>query len=94
MDKMYSVKINKSGRYVRYCDDCWYEADTCDVGRFSKERAEEIAKQMRKHYVYDVTISNGDDTRVFGLKPAKPQATAEKPAGVKKNFKIKLRKNN
>ena len=91
MDKLYSVKINKSGRYVRYCDDCWYETATVELNLFTKEMAEEIVKQMRKHYVYDVTISNGTDTRVFGLKPEKPQA--EKPAGVKKNFKIKLRRN-
>lgn len=29
---------------------------------FTKERAEQIRQQLRNHYVYSVTISNGDET--------------------------------
>jgi hypothetical protein len=61
-EKLYSVKINNSGRYVRYCDDCWYETESVELRLFTKERAEQIRQQLRNHYVYSVTISNGDET--------------------------------
>ena len=91
MENLYSVKINKTGRYVTYCDDCWYEASDSPMGRFTKDRAEEIAKQMRRHYVYDVTVSNGTDTEVFGLKRQKPAEPVKKNEG-KKNFKVSLKR--
>jgi hypothetical protein len=61
-EKLYSVKINNSGRYVRYCDDCWYETESVELRLFTKERAEQIRQQLRNHYVYSVTISHGDET--------------------------------
>lgn len=60
--KLYSVKINASGRYVRHCDDCWYETENTELRLFTREQAERIRKQLRNHYVYSVTISNGDET--------------------------------
>ena len=63
MDKnLYSIKIDKTGRYVKYCDDCWYETCEEEFRFFTKEEAEKIRKQMKNHYVYKVTISNGVDT--------------------------------
>lgn len=64
---LYSVRINKTGKYVKYCDDCWYEVIGEELRLFSKDRAQEIVKQMRKHYVYDVTISDGTDTVRYDL---------------------------
>lgn len=91
-ENLYSIKINKTGRYVSHCDDCWYE--TCDtgMGRYTKEQAAAIVKQMRRHYVYDMTVSNGTDTQTYGLKPQKPVEANVKPAGTKKNFIVKLKR--
>ena len=61
-ENLYSIRIDKGGRYVRYCDDCWYEATDTELRLFTKEEAEKIAAQMKNHYVYSVTISNGDET--------------------------------
>ena len=81
MDKnLYSVKINNSGRYVRYCDDCWYETENFELRLFTKERAEQIREQLRKHYVYSVTISNGEET-ILGESPLR-QKKAQAPAAV------------
>lgn len=90
METLYSVKINKTGRYVRYCDDCWYETDDSPMLRYTKERAEEIASQMRRHYVYDVTLSNGADEIVIGPSAKKAQPAAPKKG--KKNFIVKLKR--
>jgi len=59
---MYSVKVKATGRYVTYCDDCWYETSKDELRIYTKEEAEDIAKKMRKHYVYDVIISDGTET--------------------------------
>ena len=78
-NKLYSVRINKTGKYVKYCDDCWYEVIGEEVRLFIKERAEEIVKQMRRHYVYDVTISNGTESTRYDLQSGftrKQQKTA------------------
>ena len=60
---MYAVKISSSGRFVSYCDNCWYETlGTTPIYLFTKERANEIAQQMRQHYVYRVEIISEDGT--------------------------------
>ena len=87
---LYSVRINKTGKYVKYCDDCWYEVIGEELRLFTKERAEEIVKQMRSHYVYDVTISNGTDTVRYDLKsgfirkPQKVSVGGKTKASIKK----------
>lgn len=60
---MYAVKISSSGKFICYCDNCWYETSgTTPIYLFSKERANEIAQQMRNHYVYKVEIISEDGT--------------------------------
>ena len=92
-EKLYSVRIDRSGRYVKDCDDCWYESEAENIPRYTKERALEIARQMEKHYVYDVTISNGSETIVRSFK--KDQAEKKNSPAItmtgKKNFKLKLK---
>ena len=61
-EKLYSIKIDKSGRYVRFCDDCWYETDETELRIFTREQCERIKAQMKNHYVYKVTISDGEET--------------------------------
>ena len=55
---MYSIKINKTGRYVTYCDESWYETTDVEVRLFEESDIERVKRQMRKHYVYDLTVYN------------------------------------
>ena len=79
-NRLYSIKINSSGRYVRYCDDCWYETCESEFPFFKKEQALKIREQLRKHYVYSVTISNGEETLELDS-PLKEKKAAATPVG-------------
>lgn len=59
MAQNYSIRINKTGRYVYNCDACWYDTTETPLRTFSKEEALRIAETLKKHYVYDVTVSDG-----------------------------------
>jgi len=59
---MYAIKISKTGRYINYCDKCWYETINEPVYLYSYEQAKEIALQMREHYVYRVELISKDGT--------------------------------
>lgn len=58
----YGIKISKSGRYITYCDKCWYETNKGPIFLFTKDQAKAIAEQMRNHYVYEVDIVGEDGT--------------------------------
>lgn len=85
---MYSVKIKATGRYVKWCDDCWYETTAAPLQIYTKEEAEKIARLMRKHYVYSVIISDGTteyEVSAFKPKMAEKQAVSTTgKLGVKK----------
>ena len=83
-ENLYSIRIDKGGRYVRYCDDCWYEATDTELRLFTKEEAEKIAAQMKNHYVYSVTISNGNETFTIGRNSKKPIDMAPATSAPKK----------
>lgn len=91
---MYSVQIKATGRYVKYCDDNWYETSSTPWNNFTKEEAEKIAHQMRKHYVYVVTVSDGTESyeiSAFKPKMAEPLNSAVGKGGIKKiKLKIKI----
>lgn len=63
MEKMYSVKCPNTGKYIVWCDECWYETTTFPNPIYTKEQAEAIVKQMRNHYVYNAVLvdSNGKE---------------------------------
>jgi len=88
---MYAIKVSKSKRYISYCDKCWYETTKEPLYIYSYEKAQEIAKQMREHYVYCVEIVSKDGSieivDTFNKNPmAIPQPI------VKKSFaKIRIR---
>ena len=86
---MYSVKIKATGKYVKYCDDNWYETSKEPWHMYTKEEAENLAKQMRKHYVYEVIISDGENTyEVGGKKKESPIIKQEKNTIGKIKIKI------
>lgn len=57
---MYAIKINRSGRFIQWVNDRWYETDKEPSYIFSREECDKLFAQLRKHYVYDITIVDAD----------------------------------
>ena len=63
-DKLYAVRIDRQGRfdvsekgkYIAWCDDNWYGTTKDPTPTFTYKRAREIADQMDKHYVYNLSM--------------------------------------
>lgn len=72
MEELYSIKNNKTGRYIKYCDDNWYETSGVELRLFTKDEADKIVRKLRHHYVYDVLVSNGTETREMNALAVKP----------------------
>ena len=70
--KLYSIRIDKTGRYVTYCDKCWYETGEDELRIFTKEQCERIKAQMKNHYVYKLTISDGEEIILQDLPKVQP----------------------
>lgn len=83
---MYAIKINKTGRYLLWCDDNWYETSSYASYRFTQEQADIIRKQLKKHYVYYVTLEA--EATEEKPKTAKTETTVAK----KSPFKLKFGK--
>lgn len=89
---LYCIKIVKSGRYITYCDDCWYEAAKEPIYIFTEEEAREIAKKMKNHYVYQVDIIGSDNSRIFLNEKKNPMVEETKPAERKNIFKLSTKR--
>lgn len=91
---LYAIKINKTNRYISYCDKCWYEtAGTEPVYLFTKERAEEIVNTMRNHYVYVTTIVSQDGKEIIPknfLTKGNPMIEVSTPKKSILKFKVRL----
>lgn len=59
---MYAIKLPNKNKYIKYCDDCWYETEPFPFFRFSYEKAKAIAQQLQTHYINSVELvsENGD----------------------------------
>lgn len=68
-EKLYPIKINKTGRYLTHCDEHWYETDSVPAMKFTEQECHALVKQLKNHYVYDVTIE--------GLTPVATKKVAE-----------------
>jgi DNA-directed RNA polymerase subunit H (RpoH/RPB5) len=64
----YTVRTNRSGRYIQFCDDCWYDTTSFPLHKFTMEEAEKITEQMKHHYSYDLDIIDENDTVVKSVK--------------------------
>ena len=81
MEQLYSVR-KKSGRYIVWCDECWYETTDCPYPHFTKAEAEKIVEQMKNHYCYDAYIEDKDGKAL--IKEAKPTTVEIKKAFFRK----------
>lgn len=52
----YSVKLNGSGRHILWCDKNWFETAESPLYIFSEEEAKSTALQLRKHYIFNVSL--------------------------------------
>lgn len=90
---LYAIKINKTNRYITYCDKCWYETTANPIYLFTKEQAEEIVNTMRNHYVYVSTIISEDGkeviTKNFLVKENPMTATTAPKKSILK-FKVRI----
>ena len=50
----------KDGRYIQFCDDCWYDGVPYPLYKFTLEEAHRIAGQMKNHYCYVIEIIGED----------------------------------
>lgn len=57
---MYAIKINKSGRYILWVNDCWYETRKEPSYLYTREECDKAFELLRKHYVYAITIIDED----------------------------------
>ena len=51
---------NTDGRYIQFCDDCWYDGVSYPLYKFTLEEARRIAGQMKNHYRYVIEIIGED----------------------------------
>lgn len=56
----YAIKIEKTNRYISYCDKCWYETSDTPLYLYDYEKAKEVTEQMRNHYQYKFAIMGKD----------------------------------
>ena len=80
MDKMYSVKLPSTGKYILWCDEHWYETTPEPYPFFTKEQAEGIVKQLRNHYTYNAVVvdAEGNELTTPKVNPMKEFAEAKK----------------
>ena len=50
----------KDGRYIQFCDDCWYDGVPYPLYKFTLEEERRIAGQMKNHYRYVIEIIGED----------------------------------
>lgn len=65
----------KDGRYVQFCNDCWYDGLPYPLYMFTLEEAHRIAEQMKKHYCYVIEIIGEDGVvaeKINWIKTPKP----------------------
>lgn len=65
----------KDGRYVQFCNDCWYDGFPYPLYIFTLEEAHRIAEQMKKHYCYVIEIIGEDGVvaeKINWIKTPKP----------------------
>lgn len=65
----------KDGRYVQFCNDCWYDGFPYPLYMFTLEEAHRIAEQMKKHYCYVIEIIGEDGVvaeKINWIKTPKP----------------------
>lgn len=79
----YTVRINyKSGnhRFVKWCDEHWFESTHEPVYIFSEQQAEQICFLMGKHYIKDLTILGTDGSeQAMGLANRKKNKQVSAP---------------
>ena len=74
----YTIKIGD--RFLKWCDDKWFEASDVVGKKFTKDEVSLIRKQMKKHYHPHITVidSNGVEVQENVKKAKKDLFTINK----------------
>lgn len=67
----YPVKLKKTGRYIKWCDESWYETSNEPWAKFPIEEAQKVVTRLRRHYVFDAFIEGHDKAPKPITKPKK-----------------------
>ena len=90
----YIVRINyKNGshRFVKWCDERWFESTHEPAYILSKQQAEQICFLMGKHYMKDLTIMGTDGSEQamgFANRNKSKQVSAPKKKAKKSIFSL------
>ena len=66
---LYTVRINKTGRHIDWCDDHWYGTQKEPSYQFDEAQCKVVAEYLKRHYVYDITLidEEGHENRMNAL---------------------------
>ena len=67
----YPVRLKKTGRYIKWCDDSWYETSLTPWTTFSLEEAQKVVERLERHYVFDAYIEGRETEPKPITKPKK-----------------------
>jgi len=66
-------------RYVKWCDEHWYETTKDKLQIFTRKEAMKIAEQLASHYIYNVILeSDAGEEYISQMPKVKPIANIEK----------------
>lgn len=86
----YAVKVNGTGRFIKWCNKNWFETDETPMYIFSKKEAEDVINQLKKHYIFKASIVSQDGIEEDMSTPIKKmEFTPNVPEGLF-NKKIKF----
>lgn len=58
---MYAIRIDKTGRYIEWCNDHWYGTRKEPLYLFDREECTTIANYLKDYnYVYNITLVDED----------------------------------
>ena len=92
---MYAIRIDKTGRYIQWCNSHWYGTQKEPLYQYTEEECKEVFAQMNSHYTYAATMvdENGKETPLNVFKKADNVVT-KVIKGLKKLPTITLRGKN
>ena len=66
---MFAIKIEKTGRYIDWFNECWYTTTKEPVFLFDEEDAKKSIDTLSKHYINTIIVvgKDGNEERVSVL---------------------------
>lgn len=70
---MYAIKVEKTGRYIDWFNECWYTTTSEPAYNYTQEEAKKAIDTLQNHYVYTIIVvgEDGSDERITAIKDRK-----------------------